>query len=114
MAHFSLNEVTAYEQFVAEQWDHRRNGVASPTPEQQADPLRQLFIMTTGLAGECGEVVELLKKHVRDNRLDRDDLALELGDVLYYLVRIGQEFGFTLGEIQDRNVAKLMARRAKD
>lgn len=114
MARFTLVELSEYERFVREQWSHRRNGAAASTPEQNADPLRQLFIMTTGLAGESGEVVELLKKHVRDGHLDLDDLVLELGDVLYYLTRIGAEFGFTLAEIQERNIAKLMARRAKD
>lgn len=101
---------TDYERFVKQQWNHRRNRAAQPRPAA-CEELRQLFIMTTGLAGEAGEVVELLKKHVRDGRLDVEDLALELGDVLYYLTRIGQEFGLTLGDIQERNMLKLIARR---
>lgn len=103
-----------YERFVAEQWSHRRNAAAGPAPRLQPEALRQLYIMATGLAGETGEVMEHLKKYVRDGKLDRDALALELGDVLYYLVRIGAEFGFSLDEIQRRNVEKLMARRARD
>jgi NTP pyrophosphatase (non-canonical NTP hydrolase) len=106
--------MTAYERFVARQWSHRRNPAAPRSTPVDAEKLRQLFIMTTGIAGEAGEVVELLKKHVRDGVLNVDDLALELGDVLYYLVRIGQEFGLTLGEIQERNTLKLMARRAAE
>ena len=114
MAHFTLLEVSEYECFVREQWNHRRNGATAATPEQNADPLRQLYIMTVGLAGEAGEVCELLKKHVRDGHLNVDDLALELGDTLYYLTRIAQEFGLTLDEIQKRNIAKLVARRARE
>jgi NTP pyrophosphatase (non-canonical NTP hydrolase) len=104
-------ELSPYELFVARQWSHRRNGAAASTPAQDANPLRQLYIMATGLAGETGEVMEHLKKHVRDGKLDVDALALELGDVLYYLTRIGQEFGLSLADIQERNQLKLIARR---
>ncbi len=39
-----------------------------------------------GLAGEVGEVSELIKKSIRDNApLDIQKLKLELGDVLWYL-----------------------------
>lgn len=105
------SEPTPYERFVAQQWSHRRNPAGKVGAEFDAAALRQLFIMTTGLSGEAGEVVELLKKHVRDGKLDVDALALELGDVLYYLTRIGQEFGLSLADIQERNQLKLIARR---
>lgn len=108
------SKLTPYERFVADQWTHRRNPVAKAAAEPGADLLCQLFIMTTGLAGEAGEVVELLKKHVRDGKLDVDELALELGDVLYYLTRIGQEFGLSLAEIKERNQLKLIARRHRE
>jgi NTP pyrophosphatase (non-canonical NTP hydrolase) len=94
-----------YEDFVREQWSrHRGTG-------DERDLLRQKFIMATGFAGECGEVVELLKKDVRDGKLDRTNLSLELGDALYYLTRIAIEHGFTLEEIQRRNRVKLLIRR---
>ena len=78
------------------------------------DPLRDLFIMTVGLAGETGEVCELLKKDVRGRKgqsLDRRKLALELGDVLHYLTRIAVRHKLSLGMIQRANVAKLEYRR---
>lgn len=93
-----------YTDFVARNWSRRR--AAAPAD----NGMRDLYIMSTGLGGETGEVLELLKKHVRDGVLDTDDLALELGDVLHYLTRIGLQFGFTLDEIMARNIGKLEQR----
>lgn len=94
-----------FDTFVRENWDRRRAASAAKPPAP-----RDLFIMACGLAGETGEVMELLKKHVRDAPLDRDALLLELGDVLHYLTRIAAEFGFTLEEVMQANVSKLVAR----
>lgn len=98
--------LSAYERFVCENWKSRRH------PERDADEMRQLFIMSTGLGGETGEVLEVLKKMVRDGKFDRFKLADELGDVLYYLTRIATWHGFTLDQIQVANMLKLRARRA--
>ena len=93
-----------YQAFVKNNWSRRME--AAP----QDNPLRDLFVMTVGLGGETGEVLELLKKHVRDGHIDRDDLALELGDVLHYLTRIALQYGFDLQEIMALNMAKLAKR----
>lgn len=70
-----------------------------------------LTLGALGLAGETGEVVELVKKHVFHSReLDRDLLAKELGDVLWYLAATATVAGLTLDEIAARNIAKLQAR----
>ena len=50
------------------------------------DDLRELAVMTLGLPGEVGEVIEHIKKEIRgDGPLDREKLQLELGDVLHPL-----------------------------
>lgn len=72
--------------------------------------LRNLYIASTGLAGETGEVLEKLKKHIRDGFLDRQALLAELGDTLYYLVMIGRMFGFGLDDIIRANMDKLKDR----
>jgi len=77
------------------------------------DPVKSFTIMGLGIGGEAGEVQELLKKHVRDGREIRGDVLLELGDVLYYVTRIGRHFGYSLDDIMSANVDKLMARKAK-
>ncbi len=64
-----------------------------------------------GLAGEVGEVVELIKKDRFHSRpLDRTKLCSELGDVLWYLTYLAASFGLTLEEIAGANRDKLRAR----
>lgn len=67
-----------------------------------------------GLAGEAGEVVDLLKKHLYHGKpLDREKLKLELGDTLWYLADVARQHGILLSEVRDGNVAKLGARFPK-
>jgi NTP pyrophosphatase (non-canonical NTP hydrolase) len=64
-----------------------------------------------GLAGESGEVADLLKKHLLHGvPFDRSALVKELGDVLWYLAAIAEDHGVTLDEVAQTNVAKLRAR----
>ena len=68
-----------------------------------------------GLAGECGEAVEHIKKAIRRQHrtpLDTRAFALELGDVLWYLTRLANLSGYTLTQVMEMNVAKLEARQA--
>jgi NTP pyrophosphatase (non-canonical NTP hydrolase) len=75
--------------------------------------LRDLFIMATGLGGEAGEVLEKLKKWIRDGNFDRDDVKKELGDLLYYVTKTAGRCGLTLDEVMAGNVAKLESRAAR-
>lgn len=64
-----------------------------------------------GLAEESGEVLALVRKHLLAGRaLDREALALELGDVLWCLAATAAAAGLTLEDIAARNLAKLRAR----
>lgn len=64
-----------------------------------------------GLAGEAGEVVDLLKKHWHHGKaLDRDALCKELGDVLWYVSDLASAFGLRLSDVAAANVRKLEAR----
>ena len=70
---------------------------------------------TLGLAGESGEVAEKIKKVLRDNNgaVDegrRDDIAKELGDVLWYVAQVASELGLSLDEIAGLNIEKLYSR----
>jgi len=67
-----------------------------------------------GLAGEAGEVVDLLKKILYHGKLlDREKLKLELGDVLWYVADVARQYGIPLSEVRDGNVAKLTERFPK-
>lgn len=73
---------------------------------------------TLGLAGETGEVVENIKKLIRDkNKLIdqevRSELSKELGDVLWYLSQLAAELGISLDEIATKNIEKLQSRKKR-
>ena len=77
--------------------------------------LSNLEYPTLGLAGEAGEVANIVKKIQRDfggelNDEIRAKLKDELGDVLWYISACADELGLTLAEIAEYNVAKLAKR----
>lgn len=66
-----------------------------------------------GLAGEVGEVVEIIKKHqYQGKKLDWYQLMLELGDVLWYiqLICAASNGDFDLWDIILANMVKLNQR----
>ena len=66
---------------------------------------------TLGLAGECGEVVDIIKKvQFHGHDLDINKLKLELGDVFYYLYSLCHLHNLTVEEVLDANVKKLEKR----
>lgn len=74
---------------------------------------------TLGLAGEAGEVAEKIKKVLRDNRgvVDqprKEEIAKELGDVLWYLAQIATELGLSLDEVAKTNLKKLSSRQKRN
>lgn len=64
-----------------------------------------------GLAGEAGEVADMIKKHIyHGHDLDRNDLIKELGDVLWYVSQVAAWNGINMNTIAVTNVAKLRKR----
>ena len=64
-----------------------------------------------GLCGETGEVVDYLKKHMfHGHDLDENKLIDELGDVLWYLTALCEQFDIGLDEVMERNIEKLRRR----
>ncbi len=77
--------------------------------------LNNLEYPTLGLAGEAGEVANIVKKIQRDFGGEitdeiRGKLKDELGDVLWYISACADELGLTLEEIARFNVEKLAER----
>ncbi len=80
--------------------------------------LDNLEYPTLGLAGEAGEVANIVKKIQRDHggvTTDeiREKLKDELGDVLWYISACADELDLTLNEIAEYNVDKLAKRHAR-
>ena len=77
-----------------------------------------LIYPTLGLCGEAGEVAEKIKKMVRDDEgvlsADRrENLAKELGDVLWYVAQLATEADLDLDEIAESNIEKLLSRQQR-
>lgn len=80
--------------------------------------LSNLEYPTLGLAGEAGEVANIVKKIQRDHAGVIDDeirgkLTDELGDVLWYISACADELGITLDKIAAFNVEKLSKRHGR-
>ncbi|MBA2494798.1 MAG: nucleoside triphosphate pyrophosphohydrolase family protein [Acidobacteria bacterium] len=81
--------------------------------------LSNLEYPTLGLAGEAGEVANIVKKIQRDfgGKITdeiRAKLKDELGDVLWYISACADELGLTLTEIAEFNVEKLAKRHNRN
>ena len=64
-----------------------------------------------GLAGESGEVADIIKKNLNNTKnLDLTHLKEELGDVLYYIVEACNCFEISLEEVVKLNIKKVKAR----
>ena len=71
----------------------------------------ELLNAVLGLVGEAGETADLIKKNVFHGvPLDTDKVLKELGDVLYYITRLADYYGFTLEQVASENQQKLLAR----
>ena len=82
----------------------------------------EISYVCMGLAGEAGEAIDALKKHVRivDESLGhaqihpevREKAIIELGDTMWYIARLCDILNCPMGEILSLNVEKLEARIA--
>ena len=82
-----------------------------------ANKLSNVEMLTNGvmgLAGESGECVDMMKKHLfQGHELDKDHMAKELGDVCWYIAVTAYALGYDLETIMQLNVKKLMNRYPK-
>lgn len=77
---------------------------------------RNATYMCLGLANEAGEVAGKLKKMFRgDTTYDgvRDAIKQELGDTLWYLAGMAQQFDLSLSEVAEANIKKLHDRQLR-
>jgi NTP pyrophosphatase (non-canonical NTP hydrolase) len=72
---------------------------------------QRLLDAAAGLAEEAGEVLSHVRKHVMQGRtLDRDAVALELGDALWCLSIAADTLGVSLQDVARLNIEKLRSR----
>lgn len=80
-----------------------------------------------GMNGEAGEVADKVKKVLRDSEVivrdgsgviimpgaKREELAKEVGDVLWYVATMAYDLGYTLEEIATMNYKRLKSRQQR-
>ena len=89
-------------------------GLTALYPGRGANPIYPAL----GLCGEAGEVADKIKKVIRDHQgqfsdQSREAIALELGDVLWYVAQLASELGYDLEEVATANLDKLASRAAR-
>lgn len=79
-------------------------------PDDQTSIIR-LLNGVMGLAGESGEVDDMLKKVLfQGHKLDREHVAKELGDISWYIALAADAIGYDLETIFQMNIDKLKER----
>ena len=83
----------------------------------------EVIYTALGLAGEAGEVCEKIKKIIRSgkdirteakyNFVFRGEVAKEIGDCLWYIANICNDFNFNMETIAKMNIDKLEDRRKR-
>jgi NTP pyrophosphatase (non-canonical NTP hydrolase) len=88
-------------------------------PQTDTGPARSndaLVIPLLGIGGELGTLHAAYKKYLRDGEAYqpfREDVAEELGDILWYLSNLATKFGLSLDEIATGNLDKIEDRWGK-
>ena len=79
-------------------------------PEDNLSAVRLLEGLM-GLNGEAGEAMDILKKFLfQGHKLDREHVALELGDICWYLALAADAIGYDLESILNLNIEKIKKR----
>lgn len=95
--------------------DDYQRAVMSGGLDKSGDDEEVLITTVLGIAGEAGEIADIIKK-TRHKGGDLtttgtlDELSDEGGDLLWYLVRYAGLLGMTLAELAELNMRKLAVR----
>ena len=74
-------------------------------------PGNGLIVHSLGIIGEVGEVIDCIKKSLRDEvPFDYEHIKEELGDVLWYICNIATDMHIDMQEVIDMNVDKIKRR----
>lgn len=89
--------------------DYQENARRTASEHESRDLAIAAYAM--GLAGEVGEMVDLLKKHLFHGLpVNQNKLKSEAGDVLWYLANLCSKMGLDMDEVAEGNLVKLRQR----
>jgi NTP pyrophosphatase (non-canonical NTP hydrolase) len=85
--------------------------LAMRTSNKDLSPDYHLLNGALGLPGESGEVADMVKKcFMQGHDLDREHLAKELGDILWYVAETATAIDMDMDSIAKMNIDKLLKR----
>lgn len=85
--------------------------LAMVTKNKKLSLNEQILNAALGLAGEAGEVADMIKKwKFQGHLLDPKDIAKELGDICWYVALMSESIGLSFDEILEMNIEKLKKR----
>lgn len=86
--------------------DYQKRAYTAIQPH--ADKKDEVLNWVIGMAEEVGEVLNLIKhQYWGSEEIDKDALAKELGDVIWYTSALAKVLGVNLQAVAEMNVAKL-------
>lgn len=86
---------------------------ANRTDQRPGSDEAALIFPVVGISSEIGSLVRHVKKRLRDgdaHELFSEEMAEELGDVLWYLANLASKLDLSLEEIAERNLRKVRDR----
>jgi len=91
---------------------------AAQETAQYPELVHPIIYPILGLGGEAGEVQEKIKKVFRDkhgifSEDDTQEIAHELGDVLWYLATIATVLDISMEDVARGNILKLRSRKKR-
>ena len=85
--------------------------LAMRTSNKNLSTMEHIINGALGLAGESGEVADLVKKWtMQGHTIDPNHLMKELGDVCWYIAETATAIGCSMEEIMQMNIDKLRER----
>ena len=116
MSHISDGDLEAWD-YYNELYNNKEMGLndyqkaASKTAIYKAE--HSVLYPALGLAGEAGEVANKVKKMLRDGDFDRQAIAAEIGDVLWYIAALSRDLNIEMQDLAMKNLEKLYGRKAR-
>jgi|TARA_R100000005_G_C4958201_1_gene175982 NTP pyrophosphatase (non-canonical NTP hydrolase) len=103
-------DIESFEVFDSGQMNDYQRAAASTAIYKQE---HAVIYPALGLAAEAGEVANKVKKILRDGNFDREAIADEVGDCLWYIAALCRDLNVDMQDIANNNIKKLKDRQER-
>lgn len=91
--------------------EYQKQALRTAAPASLASYESMLLNAALGLAGEAGELADHVKKYIfHGHPTDREYIAKELGDLLWYIALACNALGLSMEAVMSQNIDKLRRR----